>query len=106
MLENLEPAIRNALMLILSAIYESGLVEEVDLRDVVRLFGVTDTGNVTSRFSFNESDWLEAYRDFNEHRKLNDSQIASIDLSALQDELNQFDFVSELEFWEPEGKSN
>ena len=67
MLDDLQPAIRVAIMSILAALYESGTVEEVDLADVMKLFGVQSPADApTTRFSFRDEGWVEAYISFRE----------------------------------------
>lgn len=67
MLDELQPAIRVAIMSILAAVYESGTVEEVDLSDVMKLFGVQPPLDApTTRFSFRDEGWIEAYINFRE----------------------------------------
>lgn len=67
MLDELQPAIRFAIMSILCTIYESGLVEVVDMADVMRLFGVRSPASVDTAFSFDDQGWIEAYIDFREN---------------------------------------
>jgi len=66
MLDNLEPTVRIAILRILSALYESGMVEEVALGDVLRLFGVPDNfpGDKTTGFLFDDPDWITEYLAF------------------------------------------
>ena len=66
--------LRDALMTILAAVYETGMVEEVSLGDVMRIFGVTDTRDSESKFSFRDAGWITAYTDFklNNSKKLKD----------------------------------
>jgi len=67
MLDELQPAVRVAIMSILAALYESGTVEEVDLADVMKLFGVQPPpGAPITRFSFRDEGWVEAYIHFRE----------------------------------------
>jgi len=65
-LDDLEPAVRTALMKILSAIYETGMVDAVQLGDVLRLFGVPKGAGDEAAFSFHDESWVEAYVEFKE----------------------------------------
>lgn len=67
MLDGLQPALRFAIMSILCTVYESGIVDEVDISDVMRLFGVQPQEGFDTRFSFNDEGWVEAYLDFREN---------------------------------------
>ena len=64
----LEPAIHAALMKILSALYESKLVEYVVLDDVLALFGVESDDPEGSGivFTFDDPGWIQAYNSFKE----------------------------------------
>lgn len=66
MFGELQSNVRFAIMSVLAALYESGLVEEVELGDVLRLFGVEPLKE-SSKFSFTDPGWIEAYIDFREH---------------------------------------
>jgi len=86
MLDDLEPTVRVAILRILSALYESGMVDEVALGDVLRLFGVPDdfpNNSVVSGFSFDDPDWLAEYERFkDEERKRilsEDNEMAELD---------------------------
>jgi hypothetical protein len=70
MLDELEPVVRHAIMSILSTLYESGIVEEVNMVDVLRLFGAEPVGTPNDEdvvFSFDDPGWVEAYIDFRKH---------------------------------------
>jgi hypothetical protein len=86
MFDGLEHPVRVALMKILAALYESGLVEEVELVDVMRLFGVTQETNSSlqsTRFSFSDEGWIAAYMDFIDSEAADDNQeIANGDLDS------------------------
>jgi len=64
MFEDLEPTVHHAIMKILSAIYETGMVDTVDMSDVLRLFGVPGDPDQVTVFSFNDPDWITAYDNF------------------------------------------
>jgi len=64
MFEDLEPTVHHAIMKILSAIYETRMVDTVDMADVLRLFGVPGDPDRVSVFSFNDPDWVRAYANF------------------------------------------
>ncbi len=67
MLDGFQPAIRFAIMSILSALYESGTVEEVDLVDIMRLFGIQPSADEEAKVvSFRDEGWIESYIDFRE----------------------------------------
>lgn len=52
-------------MRILATLFESGLVDEVDLADVLQLFGIPAPDEHINRvFSFSDPEWIEAYLDF------------------------------------------
>ena len=95
MLDDLQPAIRIAVMSILAAIYESGIVDEVDLADVLRLFGVHQPPNAPiNRFSFNDEGWIDAYINF---REASESEIVDVHLDFDVEYNDSFDLA------EPEG---
>ncbi len=66
MFDELDPTVRYAIMSILASVFESGLVEQVDMADVMRLFGVEAPTDVATGFSFADEGWIEAYIDFRE----------------------------------------
>ena len=61
MFDNLEPIVREAVMKILVAVYETGFVEEVNLRVVYDLFGVELEGDEDNIVSFTSKQWAEDY---------------------------------------------
>lgn len=64
MFEDLEPTVHHAIMKILAAIYETRMVDTVDMSDVLRLFGVPVDTDQVSVFSFNDPEWVTAYHNF------------------------------------------
>lgn len=64
MLDNLEPIVRDAVMKILSAVYETGFVEEVNLGVVYALFGVNVEGEEDTIVDFSSDDWVRDYVKF------------------------------------------
>ena len=81
----LEPAIHAALMKILSALYESKLVEHVSLDDVLNLFGVENEDPEGSGviFAFDDPGWVHAYNNFK------DNGDAPMFMTIDEDELEQ-----------------
>ena len=67
MLDDLQPALRYAIMTILATVYETGTVDEVDMADVMRLFGAHPEPGLATRFSFTDEGWIDAYLDFREN---------------------------------------
>lgn len=63
MIPNLEPTVRKALVEILSSIYETGLVEEVDLGRVLQLFGMEYQ---EVYMSFRDPGWVMEYMQYKE----------------------------------------
>lgn len=57
------PTIRDAVMKILSAIYESGLVDEVNVGHVLQIFGV-ELDPESPILSFNDPGWVQDYLRF------------------------------------------
>ena len=53
MIDSLDPIIREAILKMLGAVYESGLLDQVDIRHVVRMFG-GDPDSVST----NDADWI------------------------------------------------
>lgn len=93
MLDDLQPAIRIAIMSILAAVYESGTVDEVAVADVMRLFGAELPPNAPpSRFSFNDEGWIEAYIDF---REANDADLVDVQMDFGLGPLEDFDDLPE-----------
>jgi len=109
MFDNLEPTVRTAVMTILSGLYESGTVDKVDLRDVMRLFGVSpDTApdDIDPIFSFRDSEWVQSYLEFKEFInsddrvtvvELDDSDASFIDTLKAQLEAKGFDVEDQSE---------
>jgi len=103
MLDELQPAIRFAIMSILAALYESGIVEEVDLSDVMRLFGVTPPESVSTKFSFSDEGWIEAYIEFREGDAIEFDFESFGETTKTAEELES---ILDLVDWQPNGKSN
>ncbi len=68
MLDDLDPTVRTLLSKILAAIYESGLVEEIDLRSILRIFDVPeemlDNDNIDWVVKFDSAAFLDDYNAF------------------------------------------
>ena len=67
MLDNLEPTLRTAIMRVLSAMYESQLIESVSVNAVLGLFGVSPVSeeqNIVLHFS--DPSWVKEYENFND----------------------------------------
>lgn len=87
MRDDLEPIVHDAVMKILSAIYESGLVEKVDLSVVYELFGVKEDADDTV-VDFSDPSWIEDYMRYK--GGINDDaemHVINIDGSELNDEV-------------------
>jgi hypothetical protein len=59
--ENLNISIQDALVGVLAVIYESELVDSVNMGDVVRLFGKTTSAHDNEWVNFADSEFLELY---------------------------------------------
>ena len=64
MLDDLEPTIHDTLMRVLVALFESGLVEEVDLGVVYRLFGAPPEAVEGQVVNFGDPQWIKDYLQF------------------------------------------
>ena len=64
MFDNLDDVVRHTLMKILSAIYESELVDRVDLGMVLQLFGITNDQDEDLILNFSDEEWIEEYTNF------------------------------------------
>jgi len=62
---NLEPVVHDAVMRILSTIYETGLVSEVSIASLYRMFGVEVEEKDNEIIDFASSDWMKDYILFN-----------------------------------------
>ena len=95
-MDDLQPAIRVAIMSILAAVYESGTVDEVDLADVMKLFGVPPDPTIPiTLFSFRDPSWVEAYINF---RESDLDEIVDVDMAFepgfLDEDINELEFNS------------
>ena len=88
---DLEPAVHFALMQILSAVYESGIVDYVALGDVLRLLGAQpdEDENEAVVFSFDDPGWLRAYTDFKNNAVVPEVVIFDDGEEITLDELNE-----------------
>jgi hypothetical protein len=65
MLDDFEPVVRHTLMSILASLYESGMVNEVSMKDVLRLLGALNLDEIDDVvFSFDDPTWVAAYIDY------------------------------------------
>lgn len=66
MFQDLQPAVYHAVMSILVILYETGLVQEVDMTVLMRLFGAypPDDPNFQNIISFRDDEWIKAYMSF------------------------------------------
>ena len=108
MLTNIEPTVRTAIMKILAAIYESGLLEEVDIRSALRLFGIPDdqmpdaTGSINHWvINFNDPAFVDAYIQFKEEELSRFNEVN--DHNADDEDVVEFD-LDDLAFDELESK--
>ena len=90
MFQDLQPAVYHAVMSILVILYETGLVDEVDMNLVMRLFGAypPEDPNFQNIISFKDEEWIKAYMSFIEEYANPDDMYVS---DPLQVELDNFE---------------
>ena len=81
MLDDLEPIVRDAVMKILAAIFETGFVKEVNLSVVYALFGVGTDAEDDITVDFTDPRWMEEYIRFSEDLP-EDAEVFSIKLDG------------------------
>jgi len=98
MLDNLEPTVRTAIMKVLAAIYESGIVREVNMGVVMQLFGVPEGEQGPTEdlwISLNDNEFIKEYIKLKEAereiREDNDFKEAMAELDDMTAELDEFD---------------
>ncbi len=92
MLDGFQPVIQFAIMSILSALYESGTVEEVNLADIMRLFGIQPSNDDIMIVSFSDQGWIESYIDFRETAfEQEDIKLAEFEMEETSDDFNEIE---------------
>jgi len=98
MLDNLEPTVRTAIMKVLAAIYESGIIREVNMGVVMQLFGVPEGEQGPTEdlwISLNDKEFIEEYIKLKdaerEIREDNDFKEALKEIDDMTAELDEYD---------------
>ena len=104
MLDDLQPVLRHAIMTILVTVYETGFVEELDMADLMRLFGAVPEEGFDTRFSFTDDGWVEAYTDF---KFGPEPEVQEFEFEpGTETTLEELEEMADLANWQPPDKSH